>query len=135
MRLLIIDKNNPLAYYKQIQEQLMLLIRLNVYPPHARLPSIREVAAGSHININTVKKAFAELETLGIIYTVSGKGCFVSEQAMESDILIQSSLQQLEQALYSAAAKGIPLARVTELTTQVYREQEQMKHNKTVESS
>lgn len=43
------------------------------------LPSIRPLAEQLRINRNTVAKAYAELETQGIIETLPGKGCFVKE--------------------------------------------------------
>ena len=41
------------------------------------LPSIRPLAETLRVNRNTVAKAYAELESQGIIETVAGKGCFV----------------------------------------------------------
>ena len=43
------------------------------------LPSIRPLAEELRINRNTVAKAYAELENQGIIETLAGKGCFVTE--------------------------------------------------------
>jgi len=43
------------------------------------LPSIRPLAEQLRINRNTVAKAYAELESQGIIATLAGKGCFVTE--------------------------------------------------------
>jgi GntR family transcriptional regulator len=41
------------------------------------LPGIRPLAEQLRVNRNTVAKAYAELETRGLIETVAGKGCFV----------------------------------------------------------
>jgi len=43
------------------------------------LPSIRPLAEQLRINRNTVAKAYTELESQGVIQTVAGKGCFVTE--------------------------------------------------------
>jgi GntR family transcriptional regulator len=43
------------------------------------LPGIRPLAEDLRVNRNTVAKAYAELETQGVIETVAGKGCFVRE--------------------------------------------------------
>jgi GntR family transcriptional regulator len=43
------------------------------------LPSIRPLAEQLRINRNTVAKAYAELESQGIVETQAGKGCFVKE--------------------------------------------------------
>jgi GntR family transcriptional regulator len=44
------------------------------------LPSIRPLAEELRVNRNTVAKAYAELESQGVIETLPGKGCFVKEQ-------------------------------------------------------
>jgi DNA-binding transcriptional MocR family regulator len=42
--------------------------------PGDPLPSIRPLAEELRVNRNTVAKAYAELESLGIIETIAGKG-------------------------------------------------------------
>ncbi len=41
------------------------------------LPSIRPLAEELRVNRNTIAKAYAELESQGVIETVPGKGCFL----------------------------------------------------------
>ena len=43
------------------------------------LPPIRTAAKELRISIITVKKAWEELERAGLIYSVVGKGCFISD--------------------------------------------------------
>src|SRR6267154_2537836 len=43
------------------------------------LPSIRPLAEELRVNRNTVAKAYAELESQGVIETIPGKGCFLKE--------------------------------------------------------
>jgi GntR family transcriptional regulator len=43
------------------------------------LPSIRPLAEELRVNRNTIAKAYAELESQGVIETIAGKGCFVRE--------------------------------------------------------
>src|SRR6476659_2464812 len=43
------------------------------------LPSLRPLAEELRINRNTIAKAYAELESQGIIETLPGKGCFLKE--------------------------------------------------------
>ena len=43
-----------------------------------KLPSVRELAGNLSINPNTIQRAYRQLEALGWIATVPGKGCFVS---------------------------------------------------------
>jgi GntR family transcriptional regulator len=41
------------------------------------LPSVRQLAEQLRVNRNTVAKAYAELESQGVIETIPGKGCFL----------------------------------------------------------
>jgi GntR family transcriptional regulator len=43
------------------------------------LPSIRPLAEELQVNRNTVAKAYAELESQGVIETIPGKGCVLKE--------------------------------------------------------
>ena len=43
------------------------------------LPSIRPLAEELRVNRNTIAKAYAELESQGVIETLPGKGCFLKE--------------------------------------------------------
>ncbi len=64
--------------YKQLYDQISLQILNRELPTDFPLPSIRTAAKEFRISIITVKKAWEELENNGYIYTVPGKGCFVS---------------------------------------------------------
>lgn len=83
--MVLIDKQSRVPAYEQIRNQLLTLILVGTFAPHSQLPSIRSIAADAGVNINTVKKSFSDLESYGAIYTVPGKGSFVSEKAFKND--------------------------------------------------
>lgn len=56
----------------------MLILR-GVLNPDDKIPSVRNLAVELSINPNTIQRAYAELERQGYIYTVKGKGNFVSD--------------------------------------------------------
>ncbi|MDB6021772.1 MAG: transcriptional regulator, GntR family [Pedosphaera sp.] len=65
--------------YLQVVDQIKSAAASGVLQSGESLPSIRPLAEQLRINRNTVSKAYAELENQGIIETVAGKGCFVTE--------------------------------------------------------
>ena len=69
--------NKPI--YQQLFDQISTQILNGDIPTDYLLPSIRTAAKELRISIITVKKAWDELEQKGFIYTVPGKGCFVSK--------------------------------------------------------
>lgn len=46
-----------------------------------RLPGVRELAASTKVNVNTVRAVYARLETEGLTHTEHGRGTFVSANA------------------------------------------------------
>lgn len=93
--MVLIDKQSRVPAYEQIRNQLLTLILVGTFAPHSQLPSIRSIAADAGVNINTVKKAFSDLESYGAIYTVPGKGSFVSEKAFKSDTVHDTAVSEI----------------------------------------
>ena len=122
MSLIIIDKQSRVPVYEQIKNQIITFIRIGVYPAHSKLPSIRAISAETATNVNTVKKAFAELELSGVIYTVPGTGSVVSENALESSSVTAKALRELKEALAVARSVGVTESEVIELASSVYKE-------------
>jgi GntR family transcriptional regulator len=65
--------------YLQVVDQIKSAAASGALRAGEPLPSIRPLAEQLRINRNTVAKAYAELESQGIIATLAGKGCFVTE--------------------------------------------------------
>ena len=66
------------AVYLQLVDQVRTAAAAGAVRPGAALPTIRALADQLRVNRNTVAKAYAELESQGVIESVAGKGCFVS---------------------------------------------------------
>lgn len=64
--------------YEQIMDELRKMIIAGVFAPDEKLPSVRELAQQLAINPNTIQRAYRELENTGYLYSVPGKGNFVS---------------------------------------------------------
>lgn len=67
--------------YEQIIKQLESYVLNGILTPHTQLPSVRRLSVQLSINPNTIQKSYSELDRRGIIYSVPGRGCFVSEDA------------------------------------------------------
>ena len=63
--------------YLQLVDQVKAAAASGTVQPGEALPSIRPLAEELRVNRNTIAKAYAELESQGIIETVTGKGCFL----------------------------------------------------------
>ncbi len=76
--MIIIDYKDTRPIYEQIVERFKTLILKGAMQPDEQMPSVRNLAMELSINPNTIQKAYAELERQGFIYTVKGRGNFVS---------------------------------------------------------
>lgn len=65
--------------YTQIERYIKKRIFKGEYRPGLRLPAIRELALALSVNPNTVVKAYAELEAIGLIFSERTNGKFVTE--------------------------------------------------------
>src|SRR6266403_5285377 len=63
--------------YLQVVDQIKAAAASGALRSGESLPSIRPLAEQLRINRNTVAKAYAELESQGVIETIAGKGCFL----------------------------------------------------------
>ena len=89
-----IDAMSRKPVYEQIIEQLEKFVLKGILTTDSQLPSVRSLSSTLSINPNTIQKAYSELDRKGIIYSVPGKGCFITEKAKE--ILSQSKRDQME---------------------------------------
>ncbi len=77
--MIVIDYRDARPIYEQVVERFKMLILRGVLRPDDKIPSVRNLAVDLSINPNTIQRAYAELERQGYIYTVKGKGNFVSD--------------------------------------------------------
>lgn len=118
--MIIIDPRSRTPIFEQIKEQIMNLINIGELKPDDKLPSIRQLASELDLNVNTVKRAFQELETERVTYSVPGKGVFISESAVANQIVRESAETELNRILASSKAKGVTLERVISLAKTIY---------------
>lgn len=88
-----IDTNSNMAIYEQIYEQLLEYISKGILQVDDKLPSVRELSSQVHINPNTVVKAYRLLEDNGFIYSLPGKGSFVSEKKRDQKKVLQQEIR------------------------------------------
>ena len=111
MKLMISEHSNA-AIYEQIVAQIKDAILKRELLPEEALPSIRGLAKDLQISVITTKRAYEELEKEGLVYSVQGKGFFVSNKKME--MLKEKRMQELEKHMLELIAE----CKAAELTKQ-----------------
>jgi GntR family transcriptional regulator len=74
-------QDNGIPIYVQLREQILALIGRGLLKPGAQMPTMRQVAVALRIDLNTVQRAYAELEREGVLSKQRGVGTFVTETA------------------------------------------------------
>ena len=97
---IIIRNSSAQPLYAQIVTQIRAQILTGKLHSGDPLPSIRALAKDLKISVITTKRAYDELENAGLIDTVAGKGCFVTDK--RPDALRESQMRELEQHLTAA---------------------------------
>ncbi|MEV6240340.1 GntR family transcriptional regulator [Lentzea sp. NPDC051838] len=75
---IVVDVDNGVPPWRQVRDQLILLIGGGVLPVGSRLPTIRQLAADLGLAAGTVARAYRELETSGVITTGRRQGTVVA---------------------------------------------------------
>lgn len=105
--MLNIDYRDARPIYEQVAAGLEDLVVHGVYAPDAQLPSVRQLATELSINPNTIQRAFALLESKGVIYSVKGRGNFVSaDGASVKDRRLAEISVQIRSLVRAARALG-----------------------------
>ena len=98
-----LDMKSRKAISDQIIDNMKELIISGVLPADSRISSVRELAGQLLVNPNTVQKAYRILESQGYIYTVKGRGTFVSDtETLRPD---KRELQDAEHSLRDSISK------------------------------
>lgn len=121
--MIVIDYKDNRPLYEQIVERFQVLIERGVLKPEDQMPSVRSLAMELSINPNTIQKAYAELERRGYIYTVKGRGNFVS---YDEELKAKRRSQQLEvfqQKAMQAMESGVTKDELLQIVEEVFKKE------------
>lgn len=76
-----VDSGNGLPVYQQLTDQVRRAVAIGVLKAGEQLPTVKHIASSLIINPATVTRALRELEHLGIIETLPGRGAYVRGDA------------------------------------------------------
>ena len=101
--------NSGVPIYVQLREQILRNLGAGMLDRGDQMPTMREVAVALKIDLNTVRHAYDELERMGAIKLVRGRGSFVADPPPAMGVRAQAvQIDNLaKQALAMAAAAGI----------------------------
>jgi GntR family transcriptional regulator len=90
--------------YLQVVDQVKAAAASGALAAGEALPSIRPLAEELRVNRNTIAKAYSELESLGLVETQPGRGCFLKENhaALRKQARLKLLAEEVDQAIVQA---------------------------------
>lgn len=120
--MLTLNYRDSRPIYEQIKDGLRRMIVTGAMKQDEKLPSVRSLATQLSINPNTIQRAYNELEAEGYIYSVAGKGSFVSGTA-DADAARQASLTgDLRKLMGELRYLGVTAEEAMTLIKEVYEQ-------------
>ncbi len=106
-----LDPASGLPFYRQIIDQVLLAVADGRLQPGAQLPTVRQLAVDLAVNLNTIARAYREMEIRGIVETQQGTGTFVAARPARPPFGGKKRAVQelLDQFVASATSKGITM--------------------------
>ena len=120
VHLLDIRLEGKLPIYEQLYNGISGMISSGLLKPEEKLPAVREIAKQLGVNPNTVQKAYAQLESAGLIYSIPAKGSYVSPGEEFAQALRREALQKAKAALEEAKKHGVTIDDIRGIAAEVW---------------
>lgn len=118
-----LDYRDNRPVYEQIKEKIKELIVLRALKENDKILSVREMSTALTINPNTILKAYKELENEGYIYSIKGRGYFVSDnKAASKSVDTKHLYHQAETALRELYFLGESKAEILNTIERIWEE-------------
>lgn len=120
--MIVIDYSDKRPIYEQVVEKFRMLILNGILEADEKIPSVRNLAVDLSINPNTIQRAYTELERSGFIYSVKGRGNFVSANKAVLEQEKEKMLATLKNVMRSCREAGILFEDVEKCVKDIYGE-------------
>jgi GntR family transcriptional regulator len=110
-----LDASSGVPFYRQIIDQVLLAVGDGRLKPGTQLPTVRQLAVDLSVNLNTVAKAYREMEIRGIVQTQQGTGTFIATRSGTRARERRKATQDLvDRFIANAEALGVPIEELVE---------------------
>ena len=99
-----LDPKSGVPFYRQIIDQIRYGVATGSLSVGEQLPTVRALAVDLKVNLNTVSKAYRELEIQNVLETQQGTGTFIGS------ISVQISIEERQDKLASICAEFLSIA-------------------------
>jgi GntR family transcriptional regulator len=123
-----VDLRSRTPIYEQIINSVKELALAGIFKPDEQIPPIRQLTQQLGINPNTIQKAYAELERQGVIYTLAGRGAFISGDTEKlADTKRKEILNEIKNSVSEAKKYFIPIETIEKIVNETYNDKNNQK--------
>lgn len=116
--MILLDYKDRRPVYEQIVDKFQQMILCGALQQGEPMPSVRSLAMELSLNPNTVQRAYQELERAGYIYSIKGKGSFVSSTGDAAESKRKELMEEFKSCVEKALAAGVKDNELTEILTE-----------------
>ena len=118
----LIDYKDRRPIYEQVIENFQQMILCGALAPDEPMPSVRSLAMELSLNPNTIQRAYQELEKNGYIYTIKGKGSFVSGDSDAANNKRAEIMASMKELVDKGVSSGISKKELNEMWNEIIKE-------------
>lgn len=119
-----LDVRSRKPIYEQLTDKVKEMILHGILQVDEQLPSVRTLSQQLTVNPNTIQKAYRELEREGYIYSLQGKGSFVSPIGQVQN---ESKKAEVREGLLRLMAEAVFLGFTAAEISALYRQVEEQR--------
>ena len=121
-----LDYRDSRSIHQQIADGFRELIVKEILKPDEQMPSVRELSVSLTVNPNTVQKAYKQMELDGYIYSVKGKGSFVSSaKEVRGAMGTETAYENLRHTVRELVFMGESEEKIIKTVREIYSEREE----------
>jgi GntR family transcriptional regulator len=120
---IVLDYQDRRPIYEQVTDKFQILI-LNL-PPGSQMPSVRQLATELSVNPNTIQRAYMELEKLGLIYPVKGRGNFVADSSQVQKINRESYRKEFTALIQKGRNTGFNREELEKMLAEIFEKEDE----------
>ena len=118
-----VNIRSTIAVYVQLENMVRFGIAAGILKPGNKLPSVRELTEWTDVNLNTVAKAYSDLEIMGMVYACRGMGVYVNKgiSAQCRDKVSVEIISRAYEVCAEARAAGMKPSEVQSIAKECYK--------------
>ena len=120
--MIVLDYQDRRPIYEQVTDKFQILILNGVLP---QMPSVRQLATELSVNPNTIQRAYMELEKLGLIYPVKGRGNFVADSSQVQKINRESYRKEFTALIQKGRNTGFNREELEKMLAEIFEKEDE----------